>query len=304
MLGGKTLTTDYGEVVSYAIRRCEFDHFLLQRSGTQLRLGTALTNLQREAGLWQVNGEYATPLLIGAGGHFCAVARRLNPKAAQSEPVVAAQEVEFALSMEQQAACHIEADRPELYFLPELDGYGWCVRKGNYLNIGLGQLDNKGLGQRVSQFRQMLIDAGRIPADVPERFHGHAYRLYEHSAQRQIIDDGVLLIGDAAGLAYPQSGEGIRPAVESGLLAARTILDAQGDYRLQRLQSYPEQLELRFGKRTPHPDTPSDWLPQAFTRSIGAWLLGNPWFTRHTILDNWFLHRQVAPLPNLINTSA
>jgi flavin-dependent dehydrogenase len=29
----------------------------------------------------------------------------------------------------------------------------------------------------------------------------------------------VLLIGDAAGLAYPESGEGIRPAVESGLIA-------------------------------------------------------------------------------------
>ena len=38
----------------------------------------------------------------------------------------------------------------------------------------------------------------------------------------------VLLIGDAAGLAYKQSGEGIRPAIESGLLAAQAILAAQG----------------------------------------------------------------------------
>ena len=30
----------------------------------------------------------------------------------------------------------------------------------------------------------------------------------------------MLLIGDAAGLAYPESGEGIRPAIESGRLAA------------------------------------------------------------------------------------
>ena len=31
-------------------------------------------------------------------------------------------------------------------------------------------------------------------------------------------------VGDAAGLAYPQSGEGIRPAVESGLMAATVVL--------------------------------------------------------------------------------
>ena len=40
----------------------------------------------------------------------------------------------------------------------------------------------------------------------------------------------MLLVGDAAGLAYPQSGEGIRPAIESGLLAAATIVEADGDY--------------------------------------------------------------------------
>ncbi len=29
----------YDKVVSYGIRRCEFDHYLLERSGARLRLG-------------------------------------------------------------------------------------------------------------------------------------------------------------------------------------------------------------------------------------------------------------------------
>jgi flavin-dependent dehydrogenase len=39
-------------------------------------------------------------------------------------------------------------------------------------------------------------------------------------------------------LACPQSGEGIRPAVESGLLAARSILAANGSCPGQQLQTY------------------------------------------------------------------
>jgi len=50
-----------------------------------------------------------------------------------------------------------------------------------------------------------------------------------------------MLIGDAAGLAYPQSGEGIRTAVESGVLAAETILSAKGNFRKERLVPYAER---------------------------------------------------------------
>ena len=64
--------------------------------------------------------------------------------------------------------------------------------------------------------RQPADDLGRA-GPLPERFQGHAYQLYERAAPT-LADDGVLLVGDAAGLAYPQSGEGIRPAVESAII--------------------------------------------------------------------------------------
>src|SRR5262245_5359412 len=37
--GADDLETAYDAAVSYGIRRCEFDHYLLQRSGARLRLG-------------------------------------------------------------------------------------------------------------------------------------------------------------------------------------------------------------------------------------------------------------------------
>src|SRR5205809_4869347 len=39
---GRELLTEFGRPVSYGIRRCEFDHYLLLRSGARLILGQSL----------------------------------------------------------------------------------------------------------------------------------------------------------------------------------------------------------------------------------------------------------------------
>lgn len=287
MLGEKMVTTGYDEVVSYGILRSEFDNYLLQRCGAELRLGEPLGTLQRDENEWLLNGNIRTPLLIGAGGHACPIARRLNPLTNSQGEIVVAQEAEFPLSASQLARCKVQQGTPELYFLPELDGYGWCVRKGDYLNIGLGRTHNQKLGAYVDWFRRYLIEEGRVPEDIPSNFRGHAYRLANGLAARQVTDDGVLLVGDAAGLAFPQSGEGIRTAIESGMLAAQTVLAAQGNFRRANLQPYEEQLKEHFGKQGA---IASVHFPQALRNLIAHLLLSNPFLTRRILLDSWFLH--------------
>ena len=67
--------------MSYGIRRYEFDDYLLKRCGARLALGEPFKSLKREGDAWVVNGAYRAPLVVGAGGHFCPVARWLNPAA-------------------------------------------------------------------------------------------------------------------------------------------------------------------------------------------------------------------------------
>ncbi len=227
-IGGPALDTRYNATVSYGIRRREFDDYLLRRSGARLIEGTALTSLQRENGGWVANGNIQARMVVGAGGHFCPVAKLTGAKPARENAVVA-QEAEFEMDPRQQAACRVRPDMPELYFCADIKGYGWCFRKNNYLNIGLGRMDRHRLSEHVAAFVRFLKSAGRISFDVPSALLGHAYLLYGVSA-RTVADDGVLLIGDAAGLAYKQSGEGIRPAIEAGLLAAQAISEAHGNY--------------------------------------------------------------------------
>ena len=282
-IGGGSLETAYGSIVSYGIRRCEFDHYLLKRSRARLMEGHPLESLIRSEGWWIANGDIRGRVVIGAGGHFCPVAR-LTAAKSSPESVVVAQETEFAMNARQLEECRVEANTPELYFCADLKGYGWCFRKQNYLNIGLGRMDPHGLKEHLAAFLIFLKAAGRISMEMPA-LHGHAYFLYGRSP-RQPVGDGLMLVGDAAGLAYAQSGEGILPAVESGLLAARAILDAD-------LASYTRSLQRRFGSGQDHWTTRiGRHLPSSLIGALSRWMLGNRWFARDVLLDRWFLHVQ------------
>jgi len=242
---------------------------------------------------WCVNNAIETKLVIGAGGHFCPVARAIGSKGV-SELAVTAQEIEFEMNAVQKAQCTVEKDIPELFFTPDLKGYGWVFRKGDYLNIGLGREDKHKLSVHVTRFCRYLKQQGKIPQDTPEKMNGHAYLLYTH-AVRDMVGDHVLLIGDSAGLAYPKSGEGIRPAVESAMLAARTIRQCDGDYQASSLQPYNELMEQRFGPRQPGPDL-VERLPLPVKQMFARPLMKTHWFTRNVVTDKWFLQSSQAPL--------
>ena len=286
--------TRYDEAASFGIRRCEFDHYLLLRSQARLKLGEPLKTMARDGGDWLVNGELRTPLVVGAGGHFCPVARKLGGHPGRAEIVVAAQEIEFTLPRHERTAYRVDDEVVQFYFCADLKGYGWCFAKGGYLNIGLGREDSHKLPEHVGEFCRWLQRRGVIPGNLPGKFNGHAYLLYPES-RRPLTTEGALLIGDAAGLAYPRSGEGIRPAVESGLMAAAAIIEAAGDYRQGSLARYASRLTSRFGKRSPAAEGGS-WLPQQIRRPLAASLMATRWFVRHIVVDRWFLHAQQQPI--------
>ncbi|HET9180964.1 MAG TPA: NAD(P)/FAD-dependent oxidoreductase [Candidatus Angelobacter sp.] len=296
-LGQKEVTVDYGRPVSYGIRRREFDEYLLRRCGAEVRENVAIKSIERNAGGWIVNGEFTARLLIGAGGHFCPVARAVGGR--MSEIPVVAQEIEFPMDSAQQASCSISAEAPELFFCRDLQGYGWCIRKGNFLNVGLGRLDQHRLSEHVSDFVQLLRSTGKIGFDLARRFAGHAYLLYGYSP-RTLVDDGLMLIGDSAGLAYAQSGEGIRPAVESGLLSSGVVMEAAGDYSAARLARYVALLQQRFGAGIGSAEKIGNRIPHALRNLAGRILLRTDWFCRTMVVENWFLRMHDPPLPDFL----
>lgn len=284
----------FDEVVSYGIRRFEFDHYLLERTGVARREGEPIRDLRREAGRWVLDGEIEAPLLVGAGGHFCPVARLLGATPGPSEPTIVARELEFPLDPAQREAADVLPHVPELFFERDLRGYGWVVRKGDWLNVGLGRQDTHGLGEHIDGFLKFLADRGTLPFSLPRAMKGHAYLLHDQSP-RPLHGDHVLLIGDAAGLAYGRSGEGIRPAIETGLLAAR-CLTRGGDFETIARRYEADVLE-RFGDR--HGEIrpgPSDWIPERWRGPLVGRLLSNARFAKDVMVGRWFLHREQPAL--------
>ena len=296
-MGSAPVQIDQGPApVSYGIRRCEFDHFLLERSGAELRTGTPLESLARSGADWIVNGTLRTPLLVGAGGHFCPVARELGADLGRGEAVVGAQEFEVRMTRAQAERSPVRGDRPQLYFCPDLAGYAWVVRKGDWLNVGIGRRNPRELGDHLERFLAGLVRDGVLDAELARtRPHGHAYLLYP-DASRPLVADGALLIGDAAGLAYPESGEGIRPAIESALLAAEAIRACNGQYSAAMLSGYSAAVSQRYGQRKAN-SSPAAPRSGPLHQLAAAILMRTRWFTREIVTRRWFLHEHVAPLP-------
>lgn len=298
IIGSDVIDIHYGNTpASYGIRRCEFDHYLLKRCGADLHLGENLRDIRRKDDTWIINNDIQARLVVGAGGHFCPIARYLGAKVGRTETAVSAQEIEFKLDAARMAGCNIDPEIPELYFCPDLKGYGWILRKGDYLNIGLGREAQHKLSEQVDYFCDFLREKKKINFELTDKFNGHAYLLYQHST-RPGYADGILLIGDAAGLAYTQSGEGIRPAIESGLLASEIIRKANGHYETSNLVPYADAITKRFGARKQE----NQFFPVItgkVKQFIGQRLLRSPWFARNIVIDRWFLHSELPPLPAL-----
>ena len=155
------------------------------------------------------------------------------------------------LAREEEFTYPIKDERCYLWFFEDgLPGYAWYVPKvGGILNVGIGGnaagLRRKGMGLKNAW--QKHIDALKTMGLVVDHTFnpiGYSYHL-RHSAQT-MRRDNAFLVGDALGLATRDMGEGIGPAIQSGLLAADAI--SQGDiYSMKSIPrfSFPSLLGLR-----------------------------------------------------------
>jgi len=210
------------KVRQYAIRRYEFDHWLLQRSGARIFRHEA-RNIKKENDLYIIDNLYQGKYLVGAGGSSCPVYntffRQIYPRAKDLSVVALEEEFPYEYKDEN---CH-------LWFLQnKLPGYSWYVPKSNgYLNIGIGGFAEKLKVQNedIKNYWQLFIkELDRLALVRNYPFKARGYMYYVRDNQEQVQIDNAFIIGDAAGLATRDMGEGIGPAVKSGLLAAEAIL--------------------------------------------------------------------------------
>lgn len=223
----------------YFIRRYEFDAFLLERSGAEV-VQHHVRGIEQQGGSWVVDATYSAPILIGAGGTHCVVARSCFEK--QRTSLVAAQENEFLAGAEQVAKARLGRDgEPELLLHADLGGYSWNVPKGEWLNVGTGTSEPREVLTAWTAARDFFVAAGHIPASATaclDEVKGHSYYLFDSAHLADCEQRGILIVGDALGLAHPLTAEGILPSVLSGHLAAEAVLAGNPESYRTALQSH------------------------------------------------------------------
>jgi geranylgeranyl reductase family protein len=104
-------------------------------------------------------------------------------------------------------------------------GYGWVFPKGDHANLGVGGWMEE--GPRLRDHLDRLARAHGVDPAVLTDVRGHRLPMRELGAPA--AHGRVLLVGDAAGLVDPLSGDGIYEAFVSGRLAAASILAGRPD---------------------------------------------------------------------------
>ena len=141
------------------------------------------------------------------------------------------------------------ADRLEFYFdhVP-LPGYGWLFpTSATTANVGAGYFRTGNTSPR-SLFERFLREHPRLQKLLEgARPVGpiKGYPLRVDFPDSTLMMEGALAVGEAVGLVNPFTGEGIDYALESGHIAAESIIAAR-DFTMDGLRQYPRRLDARF----------------------------------------------------------
>jgi flavin-dependent dehydrogenase len=205
----------------FAIRRVEFDHWMIQRVAHHL-VQHKVEEIEKVGGEYVIDGEYAAPYLVGAGGTHCPVRRKFFSDQKDQGTLIIAQEEEFPFPYVN--------DRCHLWFLQNrLPGYAWYFPKaGGVLNVGVGGSASGLKANRDTLNRHWDLLVEKLEKTGLVRGHtfkpsGHSFYLRGKAPVTRV--GNALLVGDSLGLSTLDMGEGISPSILSGIKAARSIIE-------------------------------------------------------------------------------
>lgn len=248
---GKPFVKRYHNPIAYMVMRDEFDQFLVSRAreaGSNVADAQGVLSVQAMEGGVEVStngGSMTARILVGADGATSVVARSLGSDSDRELGV--AMEAEVLVS---------KNDLARWDSLAGIDlgslrgGYGWVFPKKDHLSVGVGAPVKRAKG--LPSYHKRLLQSLNLETCRITNLKGHLLPVRRPAAP--LCSDRIMLLGDAAGLIDPLSGEGIYNAIKSAQLAAPVITErlvsSQVDLsEYQRVVEVEILPELRIAKR-------------------------------------------------------
>jgi geranylgeranyl reductase family protein len=220
--------------LAYMTQRRRLDHFLCEQAaaaGADVRDGVRVADV-REGGLTVDGEEIGAKLVIGADGCNGASAKQLG----------LAPEIVHGVALEANYPHDARfAHAMVLEIAVIRGGYGWVFPKGDHVNVGVGGNESEGPALRAELRR--MCEAYGVDPDAAADTRG--YRLPMRVPVTPLARGRTAVIGDAAGLVDPFSGDGMYEAFLSSQLVAEAALDVLAG-RAETLEPYEAAVERRI----------------------------------------------------------
>lgn len=207
--------------ICYMVMRDRFDYFLAEKAeavGVEI-LRERVVEVNEERGIVEVStdrGKYYAGMLIGADGAGSTVARKLGLNSGTAYARLVEAEVRVKPEFMEKAGGVIRFDIGSMS-----SGYGWIFPKADHLSVGAGGF--VGGGRKHVEYYEDFME--KCVHDVTETLLVRRCVLPMFDRKRFISGNRCMLVGDAASLVDPFTGEGIYYAVKSAMIAAGVMAD-------------------------------------------------------------------------------
>jgi menaquinone-9 beta-reductase len=246
------------EKCGYLCPRFEFDQLLVEQltqyENVKTFEGCTVEKVERtdaEVLVGTNQGIFSGKIIAGADGAQSAVARQLGSFKPDRQHYSAGLRIYYEGITSFQESHFIELH----FFRDVLPGYLWIFPlPNNRANVGVGILSSV-VSKKKINLKTILKALIENNPHLNERFRGarplevaKGYGLPLGSKKRKISGDRYLLLGDAASLIDPFTGEGIGNAIRSGRVAADYIVNAfkANDFSRSFNTAYDQEIYRRM----------------------------------------------------------
>lgn len=211
-------------VLAFMTQRRRLDAFLVEQAaaaGAEVRQGVKVDARELDA-----------RIVIGADGCNGSSARQLG----------LAQEIVHGVALEANFPHEARFARTMILELASVPGgYGWIFPKGDHVNVGVGGHESE--GPRLRDHLRRMCEAYGVDPDAGRDTRG--YRLPMRRPGSALARGTTAVIGDAAGLLDPFSGDGMYEAFLSAQLVSDAALDVLAG-RAETLEPYAAAVARRI----------------------------------------------------------
>ena len=252
----------------FVSKRFFFDDFLVKKLDSKtaaIRFGAKVTKIVRDGKQWKVFAnkgndqaiEITCKLIVGADGDHSVVLRHLGDRKINRQ--------HYAGSVRQYwkniEGIH-EKKLLEFYYPSNIPmGYFWIFPLANgEANVGYG-IPSAIAAKNNLNIKQIFRELIEKDAALAPRFKNatpidsiQGWGIPLASLKRKVVGDGWLLVGDAASMVSPNTGEGIGTGMMTGYIAAKFIERAikLNQYDEQVLGNYSREVYKRLSSEIRH----------------------------------------------------